>query len=71
MKMCDQKMPPQLYFSIVDDKTRFYKCREFYKTILSLTQLGYLIQADDEGELFGQIITTLSRPYIIDWFHYS
>ncbi|MEP7144837.1 MAG: ATP-dependent zinc metalloprotease FtsH [Ferruginibacter sp.] len=48
---------PQLYFSIVDDKTFALQMGEFYKLNPSLTQVPD--SPDDEGELFGQIITTL------------
>ncbi|MEP7111321.1 MAG: AAA family ATPase, partial [Ferruginibacter sp.] len=49
--------PPQLYFSIVDDKTFAAQMQEFYKMNPSLRQVPD--QPDDEGELFGQILTTL------------
>jgi cell division protease FtsH len=52
------KMPaPQLFFSIVDDKTFAAQMQEFYKTNPGLKQVPD--SPDDEGELFGQIITTL------------
>jgi len=52
------KMPaPQLFFSIVDDKTFAAQMQEFYKSNPGLKQVPD--SPDDEGELFGQIITTL------------
>jgi cell division protease FtsH len=49
--------PPQLFFSIVDDKTFAGQMQEFYKTNPNIPQVPD--SPDDEGELFGQIITTL------------
>ena len=52
------KMPqPQLYFSIVDDKTFATQMTEFYKKYPEAKQVAD--SPDDEGELFGQIISTL------------
>ncbi len=48
---------PQLYFSIVDDKTFATQMGEFYKKNPTLKEVAD--QPDDEGELFGQIISTL------------
>ncbi len=49
--------PPQLYFSIIDDKTFATQMSEFYKTHPEIAQISD--SPDDEGELFGQIISTL------------
>jgi len=49
--------PPQLYFSIVDDKTFASQIGEFYKRNPGLPEVAD--SPDDEGELFGQIISTL------------
>ncbi|CAN5710495.1 ATP-dependent zinc metalloprotease FtsH [soil metagenome] len=49
--------PPQLYFSIVDDKTFAGQMQDFYKSNPGIRQIPD--SPDDEGELFGQIITTL------------
>lgn len=47
---------PQLYFSIVDDKTFANQMGEFYKK----TGVKEVPDSpDDEGELFGQIVSTL------------
>lgn len=47
---------PQLYFSIIDDKTFAAQIGEFYKE----NQITAIPDSpDDEGELFGQIISTL------------
>ena len=48
---------PQLYFSIVDDKTFATQMGDFYKKNPTLKEVSD--QPDDEGELFGQIISTL------------
>lgn len=48
---------PQLYFSIVDDKTFSDDMRNFYDKNPLVKQVGD--RPDDEGELFGQIISTL------------
>ncbi|MFZ1452771.1 MAG: ATP-dependent zinc metalloprotease FtsH [Ferruginibacter sp.] len=48
---------PQLYFNIVDDKTFALQMIEFYKNNPSINQVPD--QPDDEGEIFGQIITSL------------
>lgn len=49
--------PPQLFFSIIDDKTFASQMSEFYKTHPDLKQVAD--SPDDEGELFGQILSTL------------
>lgn len=49
--------PPQLFFSIIDDKTFASQMSEFYKTHPELKQVAD--SPDDEGELFGQILSTL------------
>jgi len=52
------KMPaPQLYFSIVDDKTFAAQMQDFYTKNPAITQIAD--SPTDEGELFGQIISTL------------
>jgi cell division protease FtsH len=52
------KMPaPQLYFSIVDDKTFAAQMQDFYNKNPAITQIPD--SPTDEGELFGQIISTL------------
>ena len=48
---------PQLYFSIIDDKTFATQMSEFYKNHPEIPMLSD--SPDDEGELFGQIISTL------------
>ncbi len=48
---------PQLYFSIIDDKTFAQQMGEFYKENPGTVQVAD--SPDDEGELFGQIISTL------------
>ncbi len=48
---------PQLFFSIIDDKTFATQMSEFYKNNPGTPQVGDY--PDDEGELFGQIISTL------------
>ncbi len=52
------KMPaPQLYFSIVDDKTFATQMQDFYNKNPLITQVPD--SPTDEGELFGQIVSTL------------
>ncbi len=48
---------PQLFFSIVDDKTFATQMAEFYKNNTSVRQIPD--SPDEEGEIFGQIISTL------------
>ncbi|MFZ4059391.1 MAG: AAA family ATPase, partial [Ferruginibacter sp.] len=53
-----QKMaPPQLFFSVVDDKTFASQMQDFYKSNPTIKQIPD--SPDDEGELFSQIITSL------------
>ncbi len=49
--------PPQFYFSIVDDKTFAEDMRDFYSKNPAVIRVSD--SPDDEGELFGQIISTL------------
>ncbi|MBC7889900.1 MAG: ATP-dependent zinc metalloprotease FtsH [Ferruginibacter sp.] len=49
--------PPQLYFSIADDKTFDAYLSNFYNKNPSITQVPQFYT--EEGELFAQIITTL------------
>jgi cell division protease FtsH len=52
------KIPaPQLYFSIVDDKTFAAQMQDFYTKNPEIIQIPD--SPTDEGELFGQIISTL------------
>jgi len=52
------KMPaPQLYFSIVDDKTFAAQMQDFYTKNPAIIQIPD--SPTDEGELFGQLISTL------------
>jgi AFG3 family protein len=48
---------PQLFFSIVDDKTFATQMAEFYKNNPLVKQIPD--KPDEEGEIFGQIITSL------------
>jgi AFG3 family protein len=48
---------PQLYFSIIDDKTFTTQMGDFYNKNPGVKQISD--KPDDEGELFGQIISTL------------
>lgn len=48
---------PQLYFSIVDDKTFATQMADFYKDHPQVKPIAD--KPDEEGELFGQIISTL------------
>lgn len=48
---------PQLFFSIIDDKTFASQMGEFYKSHPEIKQVSD--SPDDEGELFGQILSTL------------
>ncbi|RYY48333.1 MAG: ATP-dependent zinc metalloprotease FtsH [Chitinophagaceae bacterium] len=54
---------PQLYFNIIDDKTFANQLAEFYKTNPQLVRQVTDIP-DDEGEYFGQILSTL-LPFIL------
>ncbi|MBK6381681.1 MAG: ATP-dependent zinc metalloprotease FtsH [Chitinophagaceae bacterium] len=49
---------PQLFFSIVDDKTFATQMADFYKNNPSIKQ-QVPDSPDEEGEIFGQIITSL------------
>ncbi len=49
--------PPQIFFSIVDDKTFAAQMQDFYKSNPTVTQVPD--SPTDEGELFGQLISTL------------
>jgi len=49
--------PPQLYFSIIEDKTFSEEMRAFYKENPTVAEVPD--SPDDEGELFGQIISSL------------
>ena len=49
--------PPQLYFNVVDDKTFATQMADFYKANPTLQQVTDI--PDNEGEVFGQILTTL------------
>ena len=48
---------PQLYFSIIDDKTFSSQLGKFYEQNPMVKQIPD--KPDDEGEVFGQIISTL------------
>ncbi|MEP6712634.1 MAG: ATP-dependent metallopeptidase FtsH/Yme1/Tma family protein, partial [Ferruginibacter sp.] len=48
---------PQLYFSIIDDKTFATQMGEFYTKNPATQQIAD--SPDDEGEMFGQVISTL------------
>ena len=54
--------PPQLYFNIIDDKTFATQMAEFYKANPSVAQVSDV--PDDEGEVLGQLLTTL-LPFIL------
>ncbi|MEN9570683.1 MAG: ATP-dependent zinc metalloprotease FtsH [Bacteroidota bacterium] len=49
--------PPQLFFNIVEDKTFAQQMSDFYKQNPAVKQVPD--SPDDEGELFGQILTSL------------
>ncbi len=48
---------PQLYFSIIDDKTFAAQMGDFYTKNPTVPQVAD--SPDDEGEMFGQVISTL------------
>ena len=48
---------PQLYFSIIDDKTFSYQIGKFYEQNPTVKQVSD--KPDDEGEVFGQLLSTL------------
>ena len=54
---------PQLYFNIIDDKTFATQLSDFYKANPQLTKQVKDIP-DNEGEIFGQLLTTL-LPFIL------
>jgi AFG3 family protein len=55
--MATRMVPPQLFFSIVEDKTFAQQMSDFYKENPTVVQVPD--SPDDEGELFGQLISTL------------
>ncbi len=55
--MATRMVPPQLFFSIVEDKTFAQQMSDFYKENPTVIQVPD--SPDDEGELFGQLISTL------------
>ena len=55
--------PPQLYFSIIDDKTFAAQMGDFYTKNPAVLQIPD--SPDDEGEMFGQIISTLLPILVI------
>jgi cell division protease FtsH len=52
-----RSLPPQLFFNIVEDKTFAQQMSDFYKENPTVPQVPD--SPDDEGELFGQLISTL------------
>ena len=56
-EVAEKATKPQLYFSIIDDKTFSTQMGDFYKKNPGLPEVAD--KPDDEGELFGQIISTL------------
>lgn len=54
---------PQLYFNVIDDKTFATQLSEFYKENPQITKRVIDIP-DTEGEMFGQLLTTL-LPFIL------
>ena len=48
---------PQLFFPIVDEKTFALQMQDFYKKYPSIQEIAD--SPDDEGELFGQMVSTL------------
>jgi len=57
---------PQLFFSIVDDKTFAEQMLEFYKANPGVPEVPD--SPDDEGEYFGQLISTLLPVLLIGLF---
>ncbi|HTB52603.1 MAG TPA: ATP-dependent zinc metalloprotease FtsH [Ferruginibacter sp.] len=57
---------PQLFFSIVDDKTFAEQMLEFYKANPGVQEVPD--SPDDEGEYFGQLISTLLPVLLIGLF---
>ena len=54
---------PQLFFSIVDEKTFASQMQDFYKKYPNIQEIPD--SPDDEGELFAQILTTLLPILVI------
>ena len=48
---------PQLFFPIVDEKTFALQMQDFYKKYPAISEIAD--SPDDEGELFGQLVSTL------------
>ena len=48
---------PQLFFPIVDEKTFALQMQDFYKKYPAINEIAD--SPDDEGELFGQLVSTL------------
>jgi len=48
---------PQLFFPIIDEKTFALQMQDFYKKYPSISEIAD--SPDDEGELFGQLVSTL------------
>jgi AFG3 family protein len=55
--MATRSVPPQLFFNIVEDKTFAQQMADFYKENPTVQQVPD--SPDDEGELFGQLISSL------------
>jgi AFG3 family protein len=55
--MATRMVPPQLFFNIVEDKTFATQMSDFYKENPTIPQVPD--SPDDEGELFGQLISSL------------
>jgi cell division protease FtsH len=55
--MAIRSVPPQLFFNIVEDKTFAQQMADFYKENPTIPQVPD--SPDDEGELFGQLVSTL------------
>ena len=56
-EVATRSLPPQLFFNIVEDKTFAQQMSDFYKENPTIPQVPD--SPDDEGELFGQLISTL------------
>jgi AFG3 family protein len=56
-EIATRSVPPQLFFNIVEDKTFAQQMSDFYKENPTIPQVPD--SPDDEGELFGQLISTL------------
>ena len=48
---------PQLFFPIIDEKTFALQMQDFYKKYPAISEIAD--SPDDEGELFGQLVSTL------------